>query len=133
MMTRLIGGLLEAGWGCVHFSDCSSLPELSDSRFSTFKIFEVDFSGKFSKDDFILSIAKAMGFPGYFGGNWDALDECLRDMEWLPASGYVLIVRNSEDLWRRSPRLAAGLLESWTFSAEEWSREGVPFHLVFAW
>lgn len=74
-----------------------------------------------------------MCFPDYFGGNWDALDECLRDMQWARATGYVLIVCSAEGLWRRNPRIAARLLQSWSFAAEEWSREGVPFHLVFAW
>ena len=125
--------LAEVTWECVHFCEFSSLRELPDLRVAGFKIFEVDMNEISTKEQVLASIADAMCFPDYFGGNWDALEECLRDMEWSPASGYVLIVRNAESLWRRIPRVAAGLLQSWTFSAEEWSREGVPFHLVFAW
>ena len=41
-------------------------------------------------------IAAALQFPYYFGENLDALDECLRDLpEWLPASGYLLIIRDA--------------------------------------
>ena len=86
-----------------------------------------------TKKQLLDSLAAALSFPDYFGGNWDALDECLRDMEWLPASGYLLIVRNAEALWRREPRATAGLIQSWIFSAEEWSRESVPFHMIFVW
>jgi hypothetical protein len=39
--------------------------------------------------------AAALQFPWYFGGNWDALDECLSDLEWLPADGYALFVADA--------------------------------------
>jgi len=29
-------------------------------------------------------ISAAFQFPCYFGENWDALDECLNDIDWLP-------------------------------------------------
>jgi hypothetical protein len=35
-------------------------------------------------------IAKRLSFPDYFGKNWDALEECLRDLSWLPAGPVVL-------------------------------------------
>jgi hypothetical protein len=38
----------------------------------------------------------AWQFPCYFGENWDALEECLTDLEWLPASEYLLLVSNAE-------------------------------------
>lgn len=132
MMNRTIN-LTDVAWECVHFCEFSSLRELPGMRAIGFKIFEVSASDLSTKEEVLASIAEAMCFPDYFEGNWDALEECLRDMEWSPASGYVLIVRNAENLWRQSPRVAAELLQSWTFSAEEWSRLGVPFHLVFAW
>jgi RNAse (barnase) inhibitor barstar len=29
-------------------------------------------------------IAEAFGFPDYYGRNWDAFDECIRDVELPP-------------------------------------------------
>ncbi|WUT66377.1 barstar family protein [Streptomyces sp. NBC_00683] len=35
--------------------------------------------------------------PDYFGWNWDALSDCLRDLKWLPAEHYVLIVEAADE------------------------------------
>lgn len=33
-------------------------------------------------------------FPDYFGDNWDALEECIRDLSWLPPG--TVILRHSD-------------------------------------
>lgn len=35
--------------------------------------------------------AETLHFPNYFGHNWDALDECLLDLEWLKGIRKVII------------------------------------------
>src|SRR5262245_30505972 len=37
----------------------------------------------------------AFQFPYYFGENWSAFDECLADLEWLPATGYVMAISDT--------------------------------------
>lgn len=95
--------------------------------------FDLDAGSILTETDFFAAVARVMRFPDYFGNNWDALDECLGDMEWLPSPGYVLFIHGAEGLWGRSARIAGSLLETWLFVSEEWSKEGVPFHLVFIW
>ncbi|MFF4429653.1 barstar family protein [Streptomyces sp. NPDC001513] len=36
--------------------------------------------------------------PDHFGWNWDALYDCLRDLEWLPADQYVVIVEAADEV-----------------------------------
>jgi len=39
----------------------------------------------------IESLRSALSFPDYCGSNWDALEECIRDLSWLPAGTVVLV------------------------------------------
>lgn len=36
------------------------------------------------------ALSLALQFPNYFGENWDALDECIRDLSWLPSGNVIL-------------------------------------------
>src|SRR5689334_13062227 len=45
-----------------------------------------------SKQKLLKVLADKLHFPRYFGHNWDALEECLRDLSWLPAGRPVVIV-----------------------------------------
>jgi RNAse (barnase) inhibitor barstar len=49
-----------------------------------------------SKEKLLRILADKLRLPGYFGGNWDALEDSLRDLTWLPAGRGVVIVH--EDL-----------------------------------
>ena len=38
--------------------------------------------------------SKQLRLPNYFGGNWDAFDECLRDLSWITRRKIVLVHRD---------------------------------------
>jgi len=40
------------------------------------------------------ALSKELQFPDYFGRNWDALFDCLRDLSWIPQKKVVLIHRD---------------------------------------
>ena len=48
--------------------------------------------------------AAALQFPYYFGGNWDAFEECINDLDWIPAEHYVLFVTHTNHLLNTSER-----------------------------
>jgi hypothetical protein len=43
-----------------------------------------------SKDTLLDTLSVVFRFPDYFGGNWDALNECIRDLSWLPPGDVIL-------------------------------------------
>jgi RNAse (barnase) inhibitor barstar len=82
-------------------------------------------------------LAEALEFPDYFGHNWDALEECLVDLEWLPAKGYVLLFTDAELILPDDEEEFATFLEVLNDAGEAWAtgqaaKRGKPFHSVLA-
>ena len=84
--------------------------------------------------------ARAMKFPDYFGHNWDALEECLADLEWLPAKGYVLLITDAGSVLPDDEAEYENFLEILSDAGEAWgngqaetgARRATPFHVLFA-
>ncbi|MBI4914047.1 MAG: barstar family protein [Acidobacteria bacterium] len=79
------GGLLEAFAG-----EASLRPDL--------RLLTLDGSQARTSPRLFEALAQGLSFPPHFGHNWDALDECLHDLEWIPQSTLVLLVGHSEQL-----------------------------------
>lgn len=81
--------------------------------------------------------ARALAFPDYFGHNWDALEECLADLEWLPAKGYILLITDAHAVLPEDEEEYETLLEVLDDAGEAWSKgqtvdgRRVAFHVVF--
>jgi len=43
-----------------------------------------------TKEALLNELYRRLCFPDYFGDNWDALWECIRDLSWLPSGPVVL-------------------------------------------
>jgi RNAse (barnase) inhibitor barstar len=86
-------------------------------------------------------VGAALQFPDYFGENWAALEECLTDLAWLPAEGYVLLIveplavladENGEglDVFQRIMVRASDRWATPLVTGESWDRPAIPFHVV---
>jgi hypothetical protein len=78
------------------------------------------------KAQLLKNIASALGFPDWFGHNWDALEDCLTDLSWRDAPGYVLLIESA----RPGDDLGV-LLDILRSSAEFWAGRGRPFFALF--
>lgn len=81
-----------------------------------------------TKDELLAAIADALVLPDYFGNNWDALEECLQDLEY---DGHllVLVIRRAAMLWQSMPRDMSTLVDTWLAASS--GERGL--HLVFVW
>jgi hypothetical protein len=57
-----------------------------------------------TKEALLDELYKGLRLPEYFGENWDALDECIRDLSWLPAGSVTTCSRLAADLRVAAPR-----------------------------
>ena len=58
------------------------------------------------KEKLLSVLAAKLRFPSYFGHNWDALEECLRDLSWLSEQPRVVIVHEAFPFSATSDSLA---------------------------
>jgi RNAse (barnase) inhibitor barstar len=84
-----------------------------------------------SKDDFIANVPPglsgrrelfqvlrgSLGLPDYFGENWDALSECLRDLSWIKARRVVIV---HQDLPGFDARTLAAYLDLLLACVRDW-------------
>ncbi len=77
-------------------------------------------------DDVFGALARQLGFPEWFGRNWDALEDCLGDLSWRAGEGRVLLFRS----WPAGDELGT-LIDVLRSSAEYWAQRGRPFFAVF--
>lgn len=81
----------------------------------------------------LRALGEQAAFPEWYGGNLDALHDCLIDPEWHPgqmrAKGYLLILSGLEELARKHPEDLQRLLEVFRSAAVVRRNDGVPFWL----
>lgn len=65
--------------------------------------------------------AAALQFPCYFGNNWNAFDECMADLEWLPAEGYVVLILDGASVLRADSDDRNVFFRIMASAAQEWA------------
>jgi RNAse (barnase) inhibitor barstar len=50
------------------------------------------------REDLFRALAAGLKLPAYFGHNWDALEECLRDLSWLWAETRIVLLHEQVPL-----------------------------------
>jgi hypothetical protein len=96
-----------------------------------FAFARIDLAGCTDREQVLARIARALDFPDWFGGNWDALADCLADLSWWPAPGYVWVLDHPHDWQQADPVGFDVLLDIGNDVAATWSEHGVPFWLLF--
>ena len=94
--------------------------------------FKVDLSNVATKEGFLHTMAAALKFPSYFGMNWDAFEESINDLEWCPASGYVIILSSFEAFSQKSPDDFKTVDNIFKSAVKDWKARKKPFYVILA-
>ena len=87
----------------------------------------VDLARIDASEDVLQRRGDALQFPDWFGGNWDALEDCLGDLSWRRhRAGHVLLFEG----YPRGDDLGV-LLDVLHATAQYWSERGRAFFAVF--
>lgn len=92
----------------------------------------VDIGHAHDKEDFLGDVSRSMRFPDWFGGNWDALADCLKDLSWMPAKGWVVILEKSKHFCGGHGREFKEAMQAMSDAAEYWRAQGKPFWTLIA-
>jgi RNAse (barnase) inhibitor barstar len=76
-------------------------------------------------------LARALHFPEWYGQNWDALADCLTDMSWNEADGYLILFQRADVLANTKPESFATLIEILRDSVAFWRDQGQSFWVLF--
>jgi len=87
----------------------------------------IDIGHAHDKADFLEHIARAMAFPQWFGRNWDALADCLKDLSWLPGKGWVVVLEKSKHFGAGHGREFEQAMELMAEIADYWRPQDKPF------
>ena len=90
---------------------------------------EIDLAGARDKKSFLTCCAQSLGFPEGFGGNWDALADCLEDLAWLPDAGVVIRWRHGSEFVGAAKDHAMAL-EIFAAAANYWQMKARVFVLL---
>ena len=71
----------------------------------------------------------ALQFPYYFGGNWDAFEECVGDLEWLSAAKCVFFLTHTGLVLRKAQKDFGILVDILKRAANEWLSGEETVHL----
>src|SRR5512135_103090 len=126
-MSKLLQRLSDASRSGVYRASRSD--EILDAtKGGKLRIARIGLAGASDKDGLMERVARALEFPQWFGGNWDALEDCLTDLSWSEAAGHVLLIEGAEALPGDEGGIFIDILAS---AAAWWAERRRPFFAVF--
>jgi RNAse (barnase) inhibitor barstar len=92
--------------------------------------FTIDLTGIDAKDAFMLQVSKTFNFPSYFGMNWDAFEECITDLSWYPAKGYVVVFNKLAEFTQNARQDMITAREIFEAAASSWRKKRIGFYIL---
>ena len=126
MALTALQGMMEANKGGVWFVPGGIDPKAvqAPAKRAGFAFFHIEGKNIGRKEQLLNHVATALHFPKGFGHNWDALEECLTDLEWVDAEGYVIYYDHIDPLLEKHPDQFETLVEILRDAVASWKEDG---------
>jgi RNAse (barnase) inhibitor barstar len=96
------------------------------ARAAGYEYFHIDGRNIARKEQLLNAMATALDLPPHFGHNWDALEECLNDMDTSDGDGFLIHYDLVDALASSHPSELETLVEIFRDSVESWREDGTP-------
>ncbi|MGW5852485.1 barstar family protein [Streptomyces sp. NPDC055254] len=110
-------------------------PALDAAEKAGWTTVRLDLDGVRGKAGLMRACGDALRLPQWFGGNWDALADALRDLSWLPDGGRLVAVTSWREFAGERPSEWETLVEILEEAVDFWESEpdgGAPLVVVLA-
>src|ERR1700704_6804460 len=110
------------------FQLCADARELARSAAAAgLMVIYVDIHHAHDKEDFLAEASRAMRFPEGLGDGWDAFAGGLKDLSWIQAKGWIVILEKSKHFCGGHSREFKEAMQPMVAAAEHWRSQGKPF------
>ena len=82
------------------------------------------------KQSELEAIARALSCPTYVARNWDALEEAVRDLDWAPGAGYLVIYEYPQIFAAYQPQDWQTFLSILRTGIAYWRSQDVPMYAL---
>ncbi len=114
-------------------TDKTFAPVLEAVRATGWTSSVLDLTGVTDKAALLDRCTRALDLPAWFGGNWDALADCLKDLSWLPvARGRLLLVLGWQAYAKARPEEWAVVQEVFSEAEAHWNTRAEGFAVLLA-
>jgi RNAse (barnase) inhibitor barstar len=83
-----------------------------------------------SVNEVLHEFGRGLGFPAWYGGNLDALHDCLTDPDWHPKRGVVVLVTGLDATHHGDPARFPAFLAVLRSAAQSRSADGAPLWIL---
>jgi len=87
----------------------------------------VDIGHAHDREDFLADASKAMRFPERLCADWNAFSSGLKDLSWIPAKGWVVILEKSKHFAGGHGGEFKQAMAAMSSATEHWREAGKPF------
>ena len=87
----------------------------------------VDIHHAHDRDDFMAVASRALRFPDQAGASWETFALGLKDLSWLQAKGWVVVLEKSKHFAGGHAREFKDAMGAMIAAADHWRAQGKPF------